>query len=105
MADEAVLAIEDIPTVTALGLSVLELELVEGLDTFVAELGPPAAVGGEGGDGEEDASVSGELVCFLLPQSRTRRDPHSSVARSRLARAGEVVAITYASSQQYITFT
>jgi hypothetical protein len=35
MADEAVLAIEDIPTVTALGLSVLELGLVEGLDILI----------------------------------------------------------------------
>jgi hypothetical protein len=67
MADEAVLAIEDFPTVTALGLSVLELGLVEGLDILVAKLGPTAAVGGEGNDGEEDASgVNGELVVLAV---------------------------------------
>jgi hypothetical protein len=68
MADETILAIEDFPTVTALCLSVLELGLVEGLDILVAiaKLGSPAAVGGECGDGDEDASVSGELVVLVV---------------------------------------
>jgi hypothetical protein len=63
MADEMVLAIEDFPNVTALGLSVLQLGFVEGLNILVAKLGPPAPSRrgwAEGGDGEEDASVSGQ---------------------------------------------
>jgi hypothetical protein len=40
MADEAVFAVKNFPTVSTLGFSFLELGLVEGLDELVAELGP-----------------------------------------------------------------
>jgi len=62
MADEAALAVENFPTVAALGFGFFELRLVEGLNVLVAELGSPAAVGSEGGDGEEDAGCGGDLV-------------------------------------------
>jgi hypothetical protein len=44
MADEALFAVENFPTVSTLGFSFLKLGLVEGLDELVAELGLPAAV-------------------------------------------------------------
>eukprot|EP00962_Isochrysis_galbana_P044977 scaffold17579_cov134-Isochrysis_galbana.AAC.4 len=62
MADEAALAVENFPTVAALGFGFFELGLVKGLNVLVAELGSPAAVGSEGGDGAEDAGCGGDLV-------------------------------------------
>eukprot|EP00962_Isochrysis_galbana_P007895 scaffold2148_cov137-Isochrysis_galbana.AAC.2 len=44
MADEAALAVENFPTVAALGFGFFELGLVEGLNVLVAEIGSQAAV-------------------------------------------------------------
>eukprot|EP00962_Isochrysis_galbana_P054534 scaffold26111_cov112-Isochrysis_galbana.AAC.4 len=52
--------VEDLPAVAAVGFGGLELGFVVGLDVLVAELLAPAAVGGEGDDGElVDADVGG----------------------------------------------
>ena len=67
MTDKSLLAVEDIPAVAAVGFGGLELGFVVGLDIFVAELLAPAAVGGEGDDGELDADVGGDgLVLEVL---------------------------------------
>jgi hypothetical protein len=63
------LAVENFLTVTALGFSVFELGLIEWLDVLVAKVGPPAAVGGEGGDGEKRTPDGGRRAggrAFIL---------------------------------------
>ena len=67
MTDKSLLAVEDLPAVAAVGFGGLELGFVVGLDIFVAELLAPAAVGGEGDDGELEADVGGDgLVLEVL---------------------------------------
>eukprot|EP00962_Isochrysis_galbana_P043427 scaffold16545_cov121-Isochrysis_galbana.AAC.1 len=70
--DEAALAVEDFPTVAALGFGFFEFGLVEGFNVVVTKLESPAAVGSEGGDGEEDVgSGSGSFVLlFKMPKGR-----------------------------------
>jgi hypothetical protein len=45
VADKSILAIENFPTVAALGFSAFELGFVEGLNILVAKFGPPSAGG------------------------------------------------------------
>jgi hypothetical protein len=56
MANESPLAVEDVPSITTVGLGGLELSLVIGLDVLVAKLGPLAA------DREVNTSVGGDLA-------------------------------------------
>eukprot|EP00962_Isochrysis_galbana_P022565 scaffold6748_cov122-Isochrysis_galbana.AAC.6 len=82
MTDKSLLAVEDIPAVAAVGFGGLELGFVVGLDIFVAELLAPAAVGGEGDDGELDADVGGDGLFYNLPSlffsGPPRQKPHAA---------------------------
>eukprot|EP00962_Isochrysis_galbana_P011503 scaffold3223_cov115-Isochrysis_galbana.AAC.7 len=67
MTDKSLLAVQDFPTVAAVGFGGLELGFVVRLDVLVAALLAPAAVGGDGDDGELDADVGGDgLVLEVL---------------------------------------
>jgi hypothetical protein len=83
MADESPLAVEDVPSITIVGLGGLELRLAIGLDVLVAELGPPAAVGGEGGDREVNTSVGDDLAVLGVLGYLPRPDRCSGCCRQQ----------------------